>query len=104
MKCRICKEIYKDELSIFIESNKDALKKIRVKISDNEYSNQYDFLFTLLRNVSSIDKKELVKIYQAEKAKLEELLPKRKPPPMPRGVLKRGPLPRPKAIPPFSLD
>ena len=42
-------EIYKDELSIFIESNKDALKKIRVKISDNEYSNQYDFLFTLLR-------------------------------------------------------
>ncbi len=49
---------------------------------------------------------DIVKLYQDEKGKLEELLSKRKPP-MPRGVIKRTPPPlppRPKAIPPFSLD
>ena len=37
---------------------------------------------------------DLVKLYQDEKAKLEELLPRRKPP-MPRGVIKRTPPPLP---------
>ena len=37
---------------------------------------------------------DLVKLYQDEKAKLEELLPKRKMP-MPRGVIKRTPPPLP---------
>jgi hypothetical protein len=48
-------EAPKDELLNFIESNKDALKKIRVIISKNEYSNQYDFLFTLLKRIKIVN-------------------------------------------------
>ena len=82
-----------------------AEKKI-AKYYEGEYKKCRKSSRVIQKELDLIKKEmeELVKIYQAEKAKLEELLPKRKPPPMPRGVLKRGPLPRPKAIPPFSLD